>query len=66
MTNIPTNIPTFSTAAAAWFEDHSRYIKPSTADSYGGAVEMNAARVIPEGCGFPNGHCGKDLHSRCR
>jgi site-specific recombinase XerD len=24
----------FSTAAAAWFDDHKRYIKPNTADSY--------------------------------
>ena len=38
MTNTPTSIPTFSTAAAAWFEDHKRYIKPNTADSYGDAL----------------------------
>ena len=34
MTNTLTDVPTFSTAAAAWFEDHSRHIKSSTADSY--------------------------------
>jgi site-specific recombinase XerD len=38
MTQTPIGVPTFSTAAAAWFEDHSRYIKPSTADSYDGAL----------------------------
>jgi integrase len=32
------SVPTFSTAAAAWFEDHKRYIKPNTADSYGDAL----------------------------
>ena len=39
MTDTPTNVPAFSTASAAWFEDHKRYIKPSTADSYGGALK---------------------------
>ena len=32
------SVPTFSTAAMAWFEDHKRYIKPNTADSYGDAL----------------------------
>lgn len=39
MTDITTGILTFSTAAAAWFEDHKRYIKSNTADSYGDALE---------------------------
>lgn len=39
MTDTPTSVPMFSTAAAAWFEDHSRYIKPSTADSYRDALK---------------------------
>ena len=34
MTDTPTSVPTFSTAAAAWFAEHKRYIKPSTAKSY--------------------------------
>ncbi len=38
MTDSPTSFPTFSTAAAAWFEDHKRYIKRNTADSYGDAL----------------------------
>ena len=33
------SIPTFSTAAAAWFADHKLYIKASTADSYGTALK---------------------------
>jgi Phage integrase, N-terminal SAM-like domain len=33
------SVPTFSTAAAAWFEGHKRYIKPSTADCYGDALK---------------------------
>jgi integrase len=33
------SVPTFSTAAMAWFEDHKRYIKPNTADSYGDALK---------------------------
>jgi hypothetical protein len=32
------SVPTFSTAAAAWFEDHKRYIKPNTAGSYADAL----------------------------
>jgi len=32
------SVPTFSTAATAWFEDHKRYIKPNTADCYGDAL----------------------------
>ena len=30
--------PNISTASAAWFEDHKRFIKPNTADSYGDAL----------------------------
>jgi Phage integrase, N-terminal SAM-like domain len=37
-TDTQTSVPVFSTAAAAWFEDHKRYIKPNTADSYGDAL----------------------------
>ena len=39
MTGTPTSVPMFSTAAAAWFEGHKRYTKPSTADSYGDALK---------------------------
>jgi hypothetical protein len=32
------SVPTFLTAAAAWFEDHKRYIKPNTPGSYADAL----------------------------
>ena len=38
MTHTLTDVPAFSTAAAAWFADHRRYIKQNTADSYGDAL----------------------------
>jgi Phage integrase, N-terminal SAM-like domain len=38
MTDTSNGIPTFSIAAFAWFEDHKRYIKPNTADSYGDSL----------------------------
>ena len=33
-----TSLP-FSTAAAAWFEEHKRYIKPNTARAYNDALK---------------------------
>jgi len=33
------SVPTFSTAAMAWFADHKLYIKASTADSYSDALK---------------------------
>ena len=33
------SVPTFSTAAMAWFANHKLYIKASTADSYGDALK---------------------------
>ena len=33
------SFPAFSAAAAAWFEEHKRYIKPSTADSYNDSLK---------------------------
>jgi hypothetical protein len=38
MTDTPTSFPTFSTAAATWFEQHKRYLKPNTIDSYGDSL----------------------------
>ena len=39
MTDTQTSVPMFSTAAAAWFEEHKRYIKASTARSYNDALK---------------------------
>jgi site-specific recombinase XerD len=39
MTHTPIDSPTFSKAAAAWFEKHKTYIKPTTARSYNCAIE---------------------------
>jgi integrase len=39
MTDTPTSFPMFSAAATTWFEDHKRYIKPNTADSYNDALK---------------------------
>jgi integrase len=40
MTENPLVSLPFSSASAFWFEQHSRYIKPSTAKSYAGAVKV--------------------------